>query len=141
MQSHAVQSCRSHAKPPQPHGASGSPLRSLQDQIHLSFSNAQTGGRDTMQKLFCTFMLSVALAATTAASAATPKFTNLYVFGDSYCDVGNVSIATQGARPGPLYYEGRFSNGPLWVDHIASYLGVPLTPALAGGTDFAFAGA
>lgn len=94
-----------------------------------------------MQKLFWIFMLSVAFAATTAASAATPKFTNLYVFGDSYCDVGNVSIATQGARPGPLYYEGRFSNGPLWVDHIASYLGVPLTPALAGGTDFAFAGA
>ena len=94
-----------------------------------------------MQKLLCTFMLSVVIAAAAAASAATPNFTALYVFGDSYCDVGNVAIATQGARPGPLYYQGRFSNGPLWVDHIAGYLGLPLAPALAGGTDFAFAGA
>jgi outer membrane lipase/esterase len=95
-----------------------------------------------MQKLYCRFLVFALLgAASVAASAATPKFTSLYVFGDSYSDVGNVSIATGGARPGPLYYQGRFSNGPLWVDHIAGYLGLPLTPALAGGTDFAFAGA
>jgi phospholipase/lecithinase/hemolysin len=90
----------------------------------------------------CRLLLVAALGAVTlSASAAAPKFSNLYVFGDSYCDVGNVSIATQGARPGPLYYQGRFSNGPLWVDHIAGYLGLKLAPALAGGTDWAFAGA
>jgi len=89
----------------------------------------------------CYLLFAVLAAATAVAAAATPKYSNLYVFGDSYSDVGNVSIATGGARPGPLYYNGRFSNGPLWVDHIAGYLGLQLSPALAGGTDWAFAGA
>ena len=95
-----------------------------------------------MSKLrFISLLFAALVAGTAAATAATPKFTNLYVFGDSYCDVGNVSLATQGERPGPLYFNGRFSNGPLWVDHIAGYLGLKLAPSLAGGTDFAFAGA
>ncbi len=77
-----------------------------------------------------------------ATQAASPTFTNLYIFGDSYCDVGNVFIVTKGADPAPPYYNGRFSNGPLWVDHVAGFLGLPaLKPSLAGGTDFAFAGA
>jgi phospholipase/lecithinase/hemolysin len=77
-----------------------------------------------------------------AAQAASPTFTHLYVFGDSYCDVGNIFIATGGAEPAAPYYNGRFSNGPLWVDHVAGYLGLPLKPSLMpGGTDFAFGGA
>lgn len=74
--------------------------------------------------------------------AATPTFTHLYIFGDSYCDVGNDFIATGGAEPAAPYYAGRFSNGPIWVDHIAGFLGLgALQPYLAGGTDFAFGGA
>jgi outer membrane lipase/esterase len=73
--------------------------------------------------------------------AAIPVYDNLYVFGDSYCDIGNVSLATGGAIPGAAYYQGRFSNGPIWVDHVAGFLGVSLKPYLAGGTDFAFGGA
>lgn len=77
-----------------------------------------------------------------AAPAAIPTFSNLYIFGDSYSDVGNVFIVTKGAEPAPPYFNGRFSNGPLWVDHVAGFLGLPaLKPSLAGGTDFAFAGA
>jgi phospholipase/lecithinase/hemolysin len=77
-----------------------------------------------------------------AAHAASPAFTHLYVFGDSYCDVGNIFIATGGAEPAAPYYNGRFSNGPIWLDHVAGYLGLgPLKPYLAGGTDFAFGGA
>jgi phospholipase/lecithinase/hemolysin len=76
------------------------------------------------------------------AQAAIPTFTHLYVFGDSYCDVGNVFIATGGTEPAPPYYNGRFSNGPIWVDHVAGFLGLgALKPYLAGGTDFAFGGA
>jgi outer membrane lipase/esterase len=76
------------------------------------------------------------------AKAATPTFTHLYIFGDSYCDVGNVFTATGGAEPAAPYYNGRFSNGPIWVDHVAGYLGIgPLKASLAGGTDFAFGGA
>ncbi len=94
-----------------------------------------------MKKLVSIIAILAFAVAAVGASAQAPKFTNIYVFGDSYCDVGNVALASGGERPGPAYYQGRFSNGPLWVDHIASYLGLPLAPSLAGGTDWAFAGA
>src|SRR5262249_12459629 len=49
---------------------------------------------------------------------------NLVVFGDSLSDAGNAALATGGALPDPtLYYHGRFSNGPIWVDTLAKYLG------------------
>ncbi|MGC8525055.1 MAG: SGNH/GDSL hydrolase family protein, partial [Acidibrevibacterium sp.] len=42
----------------------------------------------------------------------------------------------------PPYSDGRFSNGPVWVQDLASQLGLPaLTASLAGGTDFAVGGA
>ena len=74
-------------------------------------------------------------------SAATPTYDAIYVFGDSYCDVGNIFIATGGAEPAAPYYNGRFSNGPIWIEHVAGGLGLPMAPALAGGTDYAFGGA
>jgi outer membrane lipase/esterase len=79
--------------------------------------------------------------ASITAQAKTPSYDALYVFGDSYCDVGNLFIATGGAEPAAPYYLGRFSNGPIWLDHVAGFLGVPLKPSLAGGTDYAFGGA
>jgi phospholipase/lecithinase/hemolysin len=79
--------------------------------------------------------------ASSAAQGETPKYDNLYVFGDSYCDVGNLFTATGGAEPAAPYYNGRFSNGPIWLDHVAGFLGLPLKAYLQGGTDFAFGGA
>jgi phospholipase/lecithinase/hemolysin len=76
-----------------------------------------------------------------AAQAAIPTYSNLYVFGDSYCDVGNLFLATSGALPAAPYFNGRFSNGPIWLDHVAGFLRLPLKPSLAGGTDYAFGGA
>jgi phospholipase/lecithinase/hemolysin len=76
-----------------------------------------------------------------AAHAAASSFDAIYVFGDSYSDVGNISTATGGAIPGPLYFNGRFSNGPIWIDHLAGAYGLTVTPSLAGGTDYAFGGA
>jgi phospholipase/lecithinase/hemolysin len=71
-----------------------------------------------------------------------PPYDAIYVFGDSYCDVGNIYLATSGATPlSPPYYQGRFSNGPIWVEHVASAWGLPMTPSLAGGTDYAVGGA
>jgi phospholipase/lecithinase/hemolysin len=74
---------------------------------------------------------------------------NLVIFGDSFSDVGNAAIASAIASggtkvvPNPaLYYQGRFSNGPLWVDTLAKYLGEPaVQPSLAGGLDYAVGGA
>ncbi len=68
---------------------------------------------------------------------------NLVVFGDSLSDTGNADLATGGALLNPaFYYQGRFSNGPIWVDTLAKYLGEPaVQPSLAGGLDYAFGGA
>ena len=75
------------------------------------------------------------------ARAAAPSYDNLYVFGDSYCDVGNILAVTGGAQPAAPYYNGRFSNGPIWLDHVAGFLGLPLKASELGGTDYAFGGA
>ena len=56
-------------------------------------------------------------------------FTNLYVFGDSLSDSGNLFAATQSVPsplgpqpPSPPYYRGRFSDGPVWVESLALLL-------------------
>lgn len=87
-----------------------------------------------------TIFTSIGLAPS-VMSAATTSYDAIYVFGDSYCDVGNLFIATGGAEPPAPYYNGRFSNGPLWIEHVAGGLGLPMTASLNGGTDYAFAGA
>ncbi|KAI8822486.1 GDSL lipase/esterase [Fimicolochytrium jonesii] len=49
--------------------------------------------------------------------------TALVVFGDSWSDTGNAFKLTSGTWPRPqAYYQGRFSNGPIWVDSLASRL-------------------
>jgi outer membrane lipase/esterase len=66
----------------------------------------------------------------------------IYVFGDSLSDAGNIFVGTGGAIPDPPYFNGQFSNGPVWVEDLAAALGLgPLTPSLAGGTDYAYGGA
>jgi phospholipase/lecithinase/hemolysin len=93
-----------------------------------------------MKKTWILMAASLGWASMTAG-AATQNYDALYVFGDSYCDVGNIFAATGGAEPAAPYYDGRFSNGPIWLDHVAGFLGVPLKPYLLGGTDYAFGGA
>lgn len=81
------------------------------------------------------------------AKAATLNFGEMYVFGDSLSDTGNIFSATGGAYPpSPPYFEGRTSNGPLWIDYFGNKLG--LNPGLAfapsfpaNGLNFAFNGA
>jgi phospholipase/lecithinase/hemolysin len=45
------------------------------------------------------------------------KFNTAVFFGDSRSDTGNMYKATNSQWPGPPYYNGRFSNGPNWVDY------------------------
>lgn len=86
-----------------------------------------------------------ALALTAPLVAAAGPYSNMYVFGDSLSDTGNLYIATGGTQPpaGQPYFNGRFSNGPVWIDHLAAFIGLPAgaTPALLGGNNYAFAGA
>src|ERR1700733_2514637 len=75
-------------------------------------------------------------------SARASTIDAIYAFGDSLSDVGNVYTATSGAIPGAPYVNGQFSNGPVWVQDLASSLGLaPLSASLVGGTDYAYGGA
>ncbi len=67
----------------------------------------------------------------------------LVIFGDSLSDSGNFYLATGGALPpAPLYYNGRFSNGPNWTERLAAAMDEPTPlPSLIGGTNYAFNGA
>lgn len=66
------------------------------------------------------------------------SFSQIYVFGDSLSDTGNTFQATRRiVPPSPPYSQGRFSNGPLWVEYLATGLG--LTPNRQ--TNFAYGGA
>jgi outer membrane lipase/esterase len=69
-------------------------------------------------------------------------YSNIFVFGDSLSDIGNIFIATQEAIPvSPPYFMGRFSNGPVWVESLAQMFALELSPSLSGGTNFALGGA
>jgi phospholipase/lecithinase/hemolysin len=46
----------------------------------------------------------------------------LIVFGDSLSDTGNLSKLTYGVLPGHRYYNGRFSNGKIWIDYMKDLL-------------------
>lgn len=71
--------------------------------------------------------------------AATPLH-NVVIFGDSLSDNGNLYAFMKHQLPqSPPYFEGRFSNGPVWIEHlIASYF--PKDPS-AHLLDYAFGGA
>jgi outer membrane lipase/esterase len=80
------------------------------------------------------------LAAGLTSAQASPSFSNLFIFGDSLADTGNLSLLTGGAVPGNTqpYDNGRFSNGPLWVETLASGMGLGANvaaPSIAGGNN------
>src|SRR6478735_2958703 len=78
-------------------------------------------------------------AATGVAERARGAYSQVVVFGDSLSDTGNVNNQTFGISPGSAYYQGRFSNGPLWVEDLATSLGVAApTYSRGGGRDYAF---
>ena len=85
-------------------------------------------------------VVGVLLLAVGQASAA--PFSALIDFGDSLSDVGNDYATTLGTLPGgPGYYNGRFSNGPIWVEKLGQSLGLGApTPSTSGGNDYAYGG-
>ena len=59
------------------------------------------------------------------------EFSQIYAFGDSLSDTGN-AFAKTGLPPAP-YFNGHFSNGPIWAEYLASDLGIPETNFAYGG--------
>jgi len=93
-------------------------------------------------RLFLVLGIAAALLLSPAAPADAGTFTDLFIFGDSLSDSGNLFTATLSLLPSPPYHEGRFSNGPVYAEVLADRLGLdPLRPALLGGTNYAWGGA
>jgi len=76
------------------------------------------------------------------SSTALASYSDVVFFGDSLTDTGNLYAAT-GVPVSPPYNNGRFSNGPLWSEILASQLGATASaaPSLLGGNNYAWAGA
>jgi phospholipase/lecithinase/hemolysin len=78
-----------------------------------------------------------------SATAAPANLDRVYAFGDSYTDSGAGYGATRimvahgvsgaVAKPGALYWQQRWSNGPVTVEVMAKALGLPLTDYAIGG--------
>ncbi len=90
-----------------------------------------------------TFWDTLHFIAPDAAQVTASAYSRIYAFGDSLSDAGNDFKADGRTLPNPFVYsDGRFSNGPVWVQDLAHDLHLPaVTPSLSGGTDFAFGGA
>ncbi len=77
-----------------------------------------------------------------AGYTAAEPFSQFVVFGDGFSDQGNVFLASSRLVPAsPPNFDGRLSNGPLWVEQLAERFALTLTPVLAGGTNYAYIGA
>src|SRR5271166_1435683 len=66
--------------------------------------------------------------------------TGIVAFGDSLSDTGNTYLA-YGYPPSPPYYQGHYSNGPIWLEYLAGQLGVAAPTPSQGkpaGTDYAW---
>ena len=93
--------------------------------------------------------LPFGLAILLGAGTASATFTNLYIFGDSLSDSGNLFALTGGTLPPSPPYAGKMSNGPVAVEYLAANLGLPIAPAGIplvpgydlGGNNFALVGA
>jgi phospholipase/lecithinase/hemolysin len=95
-----------------------------------------------MSHPLCVLAVGLLVAAISAPARAAGPFSEIVVFGDSLSDTGNLFVASGGAVAGPPYFEGRFSNGPVWVEVLAAELGLPAPAAsLLGGTNYAWGGA
>ena len=77
----------------------------------------------------------VALIVSTQSSG---QINELYVFGDSLSDMGNVFRATGGLYPSNSpYFQGRYSNGQVWVEYLGNRLELSATRI----NNFAYGGA
>lgn len=88
-------------------------------------------------------VLALSLSAGSAL-AAVPSLSNLFVFGDSFSDSGNAYVISgKRVMPSPPYNGGRFSNGPVTVEHLWQAFNpgdTSFQPSESGGTNYAVGG-
>jgi thermolabile hemolysin len=75
---------------------------------------------------------AIALVLTLGNTIATAQYlarhSELISIGDSLSDIGRFYSATGDTQPPFPYYEGRFSNGPVWIEYLADLLETDLDP-------------
>ena len=68
------------------------------------------------------------------ANPSSGGITHLVVFGDSLSDPGNLNRNTFGfITPHNIFYQGRFSNGPVWADYVEKSLHWTVNNYAVGG--------
>lgn len=82
-----------------------------------------------MKKGLVRFLAAAITLCCLVLPALAGDFRNVVVFGDSLSDSGNaygVSARMSADPPYPPapYWEGRFSDGPVWVEYLEKYLGI-----------------
>jgi phospholipase/lecithinase/hemolysin len=80
-------------------------------------------------------MGAIALSTFIPLQANAAGYSKVFVFGDSLSDSGRV-FGRLGI-PGSPYFNGRFSNGPVWAEYLSSNVGVTFNSA----NSYAFGGA
>jgi phospholipase/lecithinase/hemolysin len=95
--------------------------------------------KHAVSRLLLALLSALALGGVSSAAS----FNDLVVFGDSLSDIGNIAQAPLINTPGPYYWNGRFSNGPVYAEPLATGLGLPALKrsTSSGGGDYAYGGA
>lgn len=92
-------------------------------------------------KIYLHTLLIVGMG-TAYAHSQTLTFNEIIAFGDSLSDAGNLHQHFPQWSPIPPYSDGRYSNGPNWIDRLAERVGAePLVPSELGGNNYAWGGA
>lgn len=87
-------------------------------------------------------IILVALSGWSLQTSAAATYSDMFVFGDSLSETGNFEAIGIGGLVYPApYATGRFSNGPVWVEHLAGNLGLSVSASAAGGNNYAWGGA
>lgn len=86
--------------------------------------------------------LTLAASAAIATAASAQTYSRLVVFGDSLSDNGNLFAASVGTQPtSPPYFQGRFSNGPVFTELLGFNAGRSAAGAsVAGSINYAYGG-
>ena len=56
-----------------------------------------------------------------------PQVSDLIAFGDSLSDMGNAKASVLNVPDVPPYWQGRFSNGPVWLEYVSDAFGLSTT--------------
>ena len=101
----------------------------------LTFDRLRTASR-----LISTIGLALLSGLSNAPTAVAVTISDIVTFDSSLSDTGNAFALSGG--PGAPYVGGRATNGPVWVEQLATLLGVPVpTASVLGGSNYAFSGA